>query len=99
MELKEIELYSRKGAVFVERLDRTIGNLFEKVVSERINATFIDKIDGIVKNITKHLTIKTTPAHTSLKQTEEYVHKKVMGKGKSLIPKFKVDNSVKTADE
>ena len=74
----KIKRYSRctdKGAVFAERLNRTLRNLLKKPVFEKGNANWISELPSIVKkyNNTIHHSIKMTPIQASKKVNEKLV--------------------------
>ena len=98
-----IELYSRNtslGAVFAERFNRTIRDLLKKIVFENGDANWIDILPTITKqyNNKVHSSTKLTPIQGSLKKNEGFVYKNLLDKGKTLKPKFQVNDLVRTAD-
>ena len=98
-----IKLYSRNssyGAVFAERFNRTIRDLLKKIVFEQGDAKWIDVIPKITKQYNNriHSSTKLTPIQASLKKNESYVYKTLLDKRKEVIPKFKINDLVRTAD-
>ena len=74
-----IKLYSRNsscGAVFAERLNRTIRDLLKKIAFEQGDAKWIDILPTITKqyNNKVHSSTKLTPIQASLKKNEGYVY-------------------------
>ena len=99
----DIKLYSRNtsvGAVFAERFNRTIRDLLKKIVFEQGDGNWIDVLQTITKqyNNKTHSSTKLTPTQASLKKNEGYVYKNLLDKRKKIIPKFKINDLVRTAD-
>ena len=70
-----IKIYSRNtslGAVFAERLNRTIGDLIKNIVFEQGNAKWIDILPTMTKryNDRTHSSTKLTPIQTSFKNND-----------------------------
>ena len=98
-----IKLYSRNssyGAVFAERLNRTIRDLLKKIVFEQGDAKWIDILPTITKqyNNKVHSSTKLTPIQASLKKNEGYVYKNLLDKRKKIKPKYEIGDLVRTAD-
>ena len=98
-----IKLYSRNssyGAVFAERFNRTIRDLLKKIVFEHGDANWIDVLPKITKQYNNriHSSTKLTPIQASLKKNEGYVYKILLDKRKKIVPKFKINDLVRTAD-
>ena len=90
-----IKLYSRNssyGAVFAERLNRTIRNLLKKPVFEKGDGKWVDVLPTITKqyNNRLHYSTKLTPIQASLKKNEGYVYKNLLDKRKK--SKTKISN-------
>ena len=97
-----IELYSRNtflGAVFAERFNRTIRDLLKKIVFEQGDGNWIDILPTITKqyNYKIHSSTKVTPIQASLKKNEGYVYKNLLDRRKKIIPKFQINDLVRTA--
>ena len=89
-----IKIYSRNtslGAVFAERFNRTIRDLFKKIVFERGDANWIDVLSTITKqyNNRVHSSTKLTPIQASLKNNEGYVYKNLLDKRNKKNRNFK----------
>ena len=98
-----IKLYSRNssyGAVFAERLNRTIRNLLKKIVFEHGDANWIDVLSTITKQYNNriHSSTKLTPTQASLKKNESFVYKNLLDKRMKITPKFQLNDLVRTAD-
>ena len=98
-----IKLYSRNslyGAVFAERLKRTIRDLLKKIVFEQGDAKWIDILPTITKQYNNKVPSSTnlTPIQASLKKNEGFVYKNFIDKGNKMKPKFKINNLVRTAN-
>ena len=98
-----IKLYSRNtsyGAVFAERFNRTIKDLFKRPVFERGDGNWIDVLPKIIKQYNNriHSTTKLTPIQASLKKNEGYVYKNLLDKRKKITPNFQINDLVRTAD-
>ena len=98
-----IKLYSRNssyGAVFAERFNRTIRDLLKKIVFEQGDAKWIDILPTITEqyNNRRHTSTKLSPKDASLKKNEGFVYKNLLDKRKKIIPKFKINDLVRTAD-
>ena len=98
-----IKLYSRNssyGAVSAERFNRTIKDLLKKIVFEHGESKWIDILPTITKqyNNRTHSSTKLTPIQASLKKTEGYVYKNLLGKRNKIKPKFQLDEFVRVAD-
>ena len=98
-----IKLYSRNssyGAVFAERLNRTIRDLLKKIVFEQGDAKWIDVLQTITKQYINriHSSTKLTPIQASLKKNEGYAYKNLLDKRKKVKPKFQINDLVRTAD-
>ena len=99
----DIKLYSRNsslGAVFAERFNRTIRDLLKKIVFEQGDAKWDDILPIITKqyNNRVHSSTKLTPIQASLKKNEGFVYKNLLDKRKKVIPKFQINDLVRTAD-
>ena len=98
-----IKLYSRNssfGSVYAERFNRTIRDLLKKPVFEQGDAKWIDILPTITKqyNNRVHSSTKLTPIQASLKKNEGFVYKNLLDKRKKVIPKFQINDLVRTAD-
>ena len=99
----EIKHSSRKsplGALFAERFNRTIRDLFKKPVFERGDGNWIDVVSVKTKqyNNRVHTSTTLTPIQASLKRNEGYIYKNLLDKRKKTKPKFQVDNLFRRAD-
>ena len=97
-----IKPYSRNssmGAVFAERLNKSMGNLLKKFVFERGDANWIDALPTITKqcNSRIHSSTKLNRIQASLKKNEEFVCNILLNKKRRIKPKFQVNNLVRTA--
>ena len=100
---KNNKLYSRNtpvGAVFAERCNRTITDLFKKPVFERGDANWTDILPTITKQCFNgvHSSTKLRPIQASLKKDEGYVYNIVLDKREKAKPKFQVNDLVRTAN-
>ena len=98
-----IKLSSRNssyGAVFAERFNRTIRDLFKRPVFEKGDDNWIDVLQTITKqyNNKVHSSTKLTPIQASLKKNGGYVYKNLLDKRKRITPKFQLNDLVRTAD-
>ena len=98
-----IKHYSRKtslGSVFAEGFIRTVKDLLKKPVFQSGTSNWVDILPTITKqnNYRIHSSTKLTPVQASLKKNEGFVYKNFLDKRKKIIPKFAVDNLVRTAD-
>ena len=98
-----IKLYSRNssyGAVFAERFNRTIRDLFKRPVFEKGDGNWIDVLPTITKqyNSRIHSSTKLTPTQASLKKNEGIAYKNLLDKRKKVKPKFQINDLVRTAD-
>ena len=96
-----IKLYSRNssnGAVFAERIIRTIRDLFEKIVFEQGDANWIDILPTITNqyNNRVHTSTMLSPKDASLKKNEGFVCRNLLDKHKKVTPKFQVNDFVRT---
>ena len=99
----DIKLYSRNtylGAVFAERLNKTIRDLLKKPVFEQGDAKWIDILSTITKqyNNKVHSSTKLTPIQASLKKNEGFVYKNLIDKRNKIKPKFQINDLVRTAN-
>ena len=98
-----IKIYFRNisyGAVFAERLNRTIRDLHKKPVFEKFDGNWIDFLPIITKQYNNriHSLTKLTPIQASLKKNEGYVYNNLLDKRKKVKPKFQMNDLVRTAD-
>ena len=98
-----INLYSRNssyGAVFAERISRTIRDLLKKIVFEKGDGNWIDVLQTITKQYNNriHSSTKLTPIQASLKKNEGYVYQNFLDKRNKIKPKFQINDLVRTAD-
>ena len=98
-----IKLYSRNsscGAVFAEKINRTIRDLLKKIVFEQGDANWVDILPTITKQyINKvHSSTKLTPLQASLETNEGFVYKNLIDKGNKIKPKYEIGDLVRTAD-
>ena len=73
---KEIKRYSRGSfneVVFVDRLNRTMGDLFEKPSFKKVNGTWIDELANVPKYFANNI-------HSSTKITSKQTERKIEGK-------------------
>ena len=96
-----INHYSGKsslGAVFAERFNRTIRDLFKQPVFER-DGNWVDKLPAIKKQYNKriHSSTKLSPIEGSSKTNEGFVYQNLSDKRKKIKPKYKIHNLVRTA--
>ena len=99
----DIKLFSRNssyGAVFAERFNSTIRDLFKKILFENGDANWIDVLQTITKQYNNriHSSTKLTPTQGSLKKNEGYVYKNLLDKRKKVNPKFQINDLVRVAD-
>ena len=97
-----IKPYSRNssiGAVFAERLNKSMGNLPKKFVFERRDANWIDALPTITKQCNNriHSSTKLYRIQASLKKNKGFVCIKLLDERKKLKPKFQVNDLVRTA--
>ena len=98
-----IKLYSRNtylGAVFAERFNESIRDLFKRPVFEKGDGKWIDVLPVITKQYNNriHSSTKLTPIQASLKKIDGYVYKNLLDKRKKVNPKFQINDLVRTAD-
>ena len=98
-----IKLYSRNsslGAVFAERFNRTIRDLFKRPVFEKGDGKWIDILPTITKQYNNriHTSTKLSPKDAPLKKNEGIVYKNFLDKRKKVKPKFQINDLVRTAD-
>ena len=98
-----IKIYSRNtalGAVFAERFNRFIRDLFKRPVFEKSDANWIDILPKITKqkNNRIHSSTKLTPIQASLKKNEGFVYKNLLDKRKKVKPKFQIYDLVRSTD-
>ena len=87
-----IKFYSRNssyGAVFAERFNKSIRSLLKKPVFEKGDGNWIDALPTITKQ-------NNNQVHNST--NEGYVYNNLLEKRKKVIPKFQVNELVRTAD-
>ena len=97
-----IKIHSRNSsyvAVFAERFNRTIRDLFKKIVFEQGDAKWIDLLPTITKqyNNKVHSPTKLTPIQGSLKKDGGYVYNNLLDKDKKVKPKFRINDLFRTA--
>ena len=98
-----IKLCSRNtsvGAVFAERLNRTIRDLLKRPVFEKGDGNWIDVLHTITKQYNNriHSSTKLMPIQASLKKNEGFVYKNLIDKRNKIKPKFQINDLVRTAD-
>ena len=98
-----IKLYSTNssyGAVFAERFNRTIRDLFKKPVFEKGDGSWIDVLPRITKQYKNrvHSSTKLSPIQASLMKKEGYVYKNLLDKRKKIKPRYEIGDLVKRAD-
>ena len=103
LKAKNIYHYSRftdKGPSIAERLKRTVKNLLKKPVFLSGDADWISELPSVIKqyNITIHNSTKMTPFQASIKSNEKIVYSNFKDKRKTLYPKYKLGQLVRTAD-
>ena len=99
----DIKLYSRNssyGAVFAERLNRTIRDLLKRPVFEKGDGNWIDVLPKITKQNNNRIlpSTKLSPIQASLKKNEGHVYKILLDKRKKITPKFQINALIRTAD-
>ena len=97
-----IKPYTRNssiGAVFAERLNKSMRNLLEKFVFERGDANWIDALPTITEQCNNriHSSTKLYRIQASLKKDEGFVCNNLLNKRKTIKSKFQVDDLVRTA--
>ena len=97
-----IKPYSRTssiGAVFAERLNKSMRNLLKKFVFERGDANWIDALPTIPKQCNNRIlsSTKLYRIEASLKKNEGFVCNNFLDKRKTIKPKFQVYDLVRTA--
>ena len=95
--------YSRctdKGAVFAERFNRTIRNLFKKPVFEKGNADRISELTSVIKKYNKTIqsSEKMTAIQVSTKSNEKLVYANLQDQRVKQPPKYKLGELLRTAD-
>ena len=98
-----IKLYSRNnsyGAVFAERFNRTIRDLLERPVSEKLVGNWIDVLPKIARQYNNriHSSTKLTPIQGSLKKNQAFVYKNLLDKSKKIKPNYEKNDLVRAAD-
>ena len=88
--IKSFSRNSSYGAVFAERFNRTIRDLFKRVVFEKGDGKWIDVIPTITKLYFIRIPPSTrlTPIQASLKKNEGYVYNIFLNKQKKSKSKF-----------
>ena len=97
-----IKPYSRNssiGALFAERLNKSMRNLLKKFAFDRRVANWIDALPTITKQCNNriHSSTKLYRTQASLKKNKRFVCIKLLDKRKKLKPKFQVNDLVRTA--
>ena len=89
-----------KGTPIVERLIRSKKKLFNKPVFEKRNADWISELPSVIKenNNFYHNSIKMTPIQASRKANEKEDYSNLQHRSVKQIPKFKLGQLVRTAD-
>ena len=97
--IKKYSRYTVKGAVFAERFNGTIRNLWKKPVFEKGKADWVSELPSIIKkyNNTFHNSTKLTPIQASKKSNEELVYPNLQGRRDKEQPKFKLGQLIRTA--
>ena len=98
-----IKLYSTNssyGALFAERFIRTVRDLLKRPAFEKIDGKWIDVLPIITKQYNNriHSSTKLTSIQASLRKNEGYVYNSLLDKRKSISPKIKINDLVRTAD-
>ena len=98
-----IKLYSRNsliGSAYAERFNRTIRDLLKRPVFEKGDGNWIDVLPTITKQYNNriHSSTKLTPIQASLKKNEGFVYKNLLDKRKKVVPKFQINDLVRTTD-
>ena len=88
------------GAVFAERLNRSIRDLLKRPVFETSNGIWIDVLRTLTKQYSTraHTSTKLSPKDASLKKNERFVHQNLTDKRKKIKPKYETNNLIRTAD-
>ena len=89
-----------KGPSIAEKVSRTIRNLLKEPVFLKGKADWISELPSVNKqyNKTNHSSTKMTPIQASKKVNEKLVYLNLQDKRRILHPKFKLNQSVRTAD-
>ena len=92
--------YTDKGPSIAERVNKTIRNMLKKPIFLKGNSNWIDELSSVTKkyNDTIHHSIKMTPKEGSLKKNEDEVFFNLSDKRKKKLPKYKLNDLVRTAD-
>ena len=98
--IRRYSRYTDKGAVFAEQFNRTVRNLLKKPVFLAGNADWLGELPSVIKqyNNTIHHSIKMTPNQASKKANQRKVYSNLEDKREIRKPKFKLGQSVRTAD-
>ena len=98
--IKRYSSYTDKGAVSVERFNRTIRNLMKKPVFEKGKADWVSELPSIKKKFinTIHNSTKMTPIQDSKKSNEELVYSNLQDRRDKQQPKFNLGQLIRTAD-
>ena len=97
--IKRYSRYTDKRAVFAERFIGTVRNLLKKAVFLAGNADWLSELPSVKQyNNTIHPSIKMTPNQASKKANERKVYSNLEDKRGIRKPKFKLGQSVRTAD-
>ena len=100
---KNFQHYTRftdKGPPIAERVIGTIRNLLKKPVFEKENADWISELQSVIKKYNNSIdsSTKMTPNQASKKSNEKLVYFNLQDRRVNQIPKFKLDQLVRTAD-
>ena len=98
--IKHYSINTVLGAVFAEIFIRTFGDLLKRPVSERSESNWINILPTITKQYNKriHSSTKLTPIEASVKKIDGFVYNNLLDKRKTIKPKFRINNHVRTAD-
>ena len=93
--IKKFSRYTDEGAVFAERIKRTIGNLSKRPVFEKGNANWLNELSTVINKyiITFHRSIKMTPVQASRKSNEKLVYSNLHDNRELRKPKFNLGHS------
>ena len=88
------------GAVFAERLNRTIRDHLERPVFEKRDSNWVDILLAITKQNNNRVlsSTKLTLIQAFPKKNKGYVYPNLLDKQKKLKPEFQINHLVRTAD-
>ena len=100
IKIKRYSHYTHKGAVFAERLNRSIRNLLKKPIFLAGNADWISELPSVIQqyNNTIHSSTKMTPIQASKKSNEKQVYSNLQDRRVKQQPNFNLGQLVRTVD-